>query len=329
LKRSATSLVCAFDDHLRAERTQSDHTRAAYRRDLIQFLNYLVGDFPGEIPCRFAAGDEPEVEVEGISAEALRGFLAYLAESGISRRSLLRKLSALRTFFRFLYREGWIDEIPAVGTRTAPVREKVPRVLSFEETESLVDDEEASGVSLSTGERAVLELLYSSGLRVSELVGLSLGDYDPAERVLRVRGKGGKEREVPVGSHAARALDRYLQESRDELVSGGRDLETDDVPLFLSPRGNRINQRSVQRMIRKWSAAHGLPGVTPHTLRHTFATHLLDGGADLRAIQELLGHASVRTTQKYTHVTVDRLKAAYDRAHPRQGTRRREIEPPK
>lgn len=319
MKHSAADLVAVFDDHLRAERTQSEHTRAAYRRDLIQFLNYLAGDFPGRIPCRFEGERFPEIDVRGIGAEDLRGFLAYLAESGVSRRTLVRKLSALRTFFRYLYREGLVDSLPRVGGRSARLRERVPRVLSFEEAECLLEDEEASGISLTTGERAVLELLYSSGLRIGELTGLSVGDYDPRERILRVRGKGGKEREVPVGTHAADALDRYLRERREGGETPGNPSEiVEDAPLFVNPRGKRLAPRSVQRMIRKWAAAHGLAGVTPHTLRHTFATHLLDGGADLRAIQELLGHASVRTTQKYTHVTIDRLKAAYDRAHPRQ-----------
>lgn len=319
MKRSAASLVAAFDDHLRAERTQSDHTRAAYNRDLRQFLNCLEGDFPGRIPCCFEDDRGPAIDVKKIGAEDVRGFLAYLAESGVSRRTLLRKLSVLRTFFRYLYREGLVDSLPRVGGRSARLRERVPRVLSLEETEALLDDGEASGVSLTLQEHAMLELLYSSGLRVGELTGLCVCDYDTEERVVRVRGKGGKEREVPVGTYAAEVLDRFLQERREGSdISGNGFDSVQGEPLFVGPRGKRLHPRSIQRMMRKWSTAHGLAGVTPHTLRHTFATHLLDRGADLRAIQELLGHASVRTTQKYTHVTIDRLKAAYDRAHPRQ-----------
>jgi len=331
VKYSAAKLLSDFDDHLRAERTQSDHTRAAYRRDLTQFFNYLTGDWSGRIPCQLTGEADQQVNVKSIGTADIRGFLAYLTESGVTRRTVLRKLSALRTFFRYLFREGMVDEIPAVRSRSLRPGDRVPRVLSYDETGALMDGDEAPGMSLSARDRAILELLYSSGLRVGELVSLRMGDYDPRERVVRVRGKGGKEREVPVGKPAADAIAGYLEE-RDEAWraqagrghdrsdqtdrSGGGD--PDGHPLFLSDRGKPLNARAVQRMIGRWTAAHGIPGVTPHTLRHTFATHLLDGGADLRAIQDLLGHASVRTTQKYTHVTIDRLKSAYNRAHPRQ-----------
>jgi integrase/recombinase XerC len=338
-------MLSDFDDHLRAERTESEHTRAAYRRDLTQFFNYLAGDWSGKIPCRFTGGEIPEIDVRSIGTGEIRGFLAYLTESGVTRRTVLRKLSALRTFFRYLFREGLVEEIPAVRSRSLRPGDRVPRVLSHDETGSLMDDDDVPGMVLSARDRAVLELLYSSGLRVGELVSLRIGDYDPRERVVRVRGKGGKEREVPVGKQAAAAIAGYLEEreevgrargrgnprsdqsdtsdqsdrrDRGERAGRSRRGDPDREPLFLSDRGKPLNARAVQRMIGRWTAAHGIPGVTPHTLRHTFATHLLDGGADLRAIQDLLGHASVRTTQKYTHVTIDRLKSAYDRAHPRQ-----------
>lgn len=317
MKCSAARLLALYDDHLRAERTRSEHTRAAYRRDLVQFLNYIGGDFRGKIPCRFGGESAPDIDPGGITAEEVRGFLAYLAEAGMERRTLVRKLSALRTFFRFLCREGMMGAPPLVRSRSAGARGKIPRVLSFDEAERLLEPGEASGVALGARELAVFELLYSSGLRVGELTSLDVTDYDRRERVVRVRGKGGKEREVPVGSYAAEALEGYLRE-REQRAEGLWAPAGAGEPLFLGPRGKRVSARWVQRAIRRWAAAHGLTGVTPHTLRHTFATHLLDGGADLRAIQELLGHASVRTTQRYTHVTVDRLKAVYDQAHPRQ-----------
>ncbi|MDD4457401.1 MAG: tyrosine recombinase XerC, partial [Syntrophotalea acetylenica] len=237
----------------------------------------------------------------------LRRYLARLHKRNC-RTTIGRKLSAIRSFFRYLVRQGALQVNPAETVAT-PRRERyLPKVLTVDEMFALIQAA-ASDEPLTVRDRAILELFYSSGLRVGELAALDVGHVDLAEGLVRVRGKGDKERIVPVGRMARQALDRYLV---------ARGAPRQDHPLFLNYRGERLSARSIERNLKKWLLHAGiLKDASPHALRHSFATHLLDGGADLRAIQELLGHASLSTTQKYTQVSLDRLMDVYDRAHPR------------
>ncbi|MBE0598830.1 MAG: tyrosine recombinase XerC [Desulfuromonadales bacterium] len=291
--------LAGFDRHLVIERNVSEHTRQAYRLDLEEFCRFL-----DEHPGTRGLGD---AAVQKIDHLLLRRYLALLHRRN-KKSSIGRKLSALRTFFRYLVREGVLTVNPGelVGT---PKQEKyLPRPLSVDETFCLLDHQ-AGGEERQLRDRAILELLYSSGLRVSELTGLDIDSVDLGEGLVRVVGKGRKERIVPIGRQAREALERYLE---------GRPAEAGEGALFLNHRGGRLTPRSIQRQLKTQLLQAGmLKDATPHTLRHSFATHLLDGGADLRAIQELLGHASLSTTQKYTQVSVDQLMAVYDKAHPR------------
>lgn len=287
--------ISAFCTYLETERNVSPHTLAAYRRDLKQMAAFV---FP-ERGDGASAGDVDHL--------LLRRFLAHLGK-GARKSSIGRKLAAIRTFFRYLLRRGAIAKNPAELIATPKKEQRLPFHLDIDQVTTLVEAP-ADGEKHVLRDRAILELLYSSGLRVSELTGLSINDLDLAGGVVRVMGKGGKERIVPVGSRALQAITCYLAE---------RELKAGNGPLFLNTRGDRINRRSVARIVD----AHVLriaafKRISPHVLRHTFATHMLEGGADLRAIQELLGHASLSTTQKYTHVGIDRLMEVYDKAHPK------------
>lgn len=289
-------LLERFDRHLGVERNLSGHTRDAYRRDLEAFFRFLEENPAGRV-------EKPE-EIDHI---VLRRYLAALHKTH-RRSSIARKLSAVRTFFNFLVKEGVVSVSPGelVGT---PRQEKyLPRVLSVDEACTLMEKGRGSDPAVLR-DRAILETLYSCGLRVGELASLNVEALDLQEGVVRVLGKGGKERIVPVGRKARQALADYLEE---------RGNPAGDDPLFLNRRGGRLTSRSIERNLKGQLLRAGiLKDATPHTLRHSFATHLLDGGADLRAIQELLGHASLSTTQKYTQVSVDQLMKVYDQAHPR------------
>ncbi len=288
-----------FSTYLQTERDVSLHTLAAYNSDLAQFLTFVVSE----------KGDA--ASAQDVDHLLLRRYLAGLSKN-TKKSSIGRKLAAIRSFFRFLLRRGIIIKNPAELVATPKKEQKLPFHLDIDQTTALMEapeDEEKYGLR----DRAILELLYSSGLRVSELTGLDIGELDLATGMVRVSGKGGKERIVPVGSRALLAVQEYLSE---------RGNDADTKALFLNTRGGRINRRSVARIVD----AHVLriaafKRISPHTLRHTFATHMLEGGADLRVIQELLGHASLSTTQKYTHVTIDRLMEVYDKAHPKAHTK--------
>ncbi|HYL05428.1 MAG TPA: tyrosine recombinase XerC [Thermoanaerobaculia bacterium] len=315
-------LIHRFLEHLEGERNFSPHTVRAYEGDLLRFLDFLARDFLALPP--------EEVRPEAVDGLAVRSFLASLHSQGLERRSQARALSALRSLLRFACREGTLAANPAQGVPTPRLPQTLPRHLRPGEVEALL---EAPGRAAAAGEapaagadplaallarrdRALLELLYAAGLRVGELVGLDWGAIDLPARVLRVVGKGGKERMVPFGRPAASALRQWLDVWETVRERQGR--SATDEPVFLNHRGGRLTDRSVRRIIDHWIEQTALArGVHPHTLRHTFATHLLEGGADLRAIQELLGHASLSTTQKYTHVEVERLLAVYRGAHPR------------
>jgi integrase/recombinase XerC len=306
-------LIDRYLEHLADGRALSAHTVRAYQGDLERFLTFLARDFLGKEPGAVAPGE--------VDALAVRSFLAALHREGLSARSRGRALSAVRGLFRFARREGAVEADPAAGVPAPRAGRDLPRHLRPGEIEALLEAPAGDG-ALAVRDRALLELLYASGLRVGELVGLDWRDLDLSARVVRVLGKGGKERMVPFGREAERALRAWLGEwetvrfgaAGAATAGDGRDGE----PVFLNHRGGRLSDRSVRRVVdRAVEAAAVAAGVHPHTLRHTFATHLLEGGADLRAIQELLGHASLATTQRYTHVDIERLLGVYRGAHPR------------
>ncbi|MDF1581320.1 MAG: tyrosine recombinase XerC [Desulfuromonadales bacterium] len=289
-------LVTTFEHHLHIERNLSPHTRAAYRRDLGEFVRFLEDEGKPLDPCT-------------VDTLVLRRFLALLHRRN-SKRSIGRKLSTLRTFFRWLVREGCLAASPADLLGTPRAEQYLPNTLSVDQVFALLDAEFGND-QRGLRDRAIFELLYSSGLRISELTALNIVDLDFEQHQVRVMGKGAKERIVPVGSKALVALHDYLA-SRGATLDPG-------AALFLNRNGGRLTQRSIQRKMKTCLLKAGiLKDATPHDLRHSFATHLLvDGGADLRVIQELLGHASLSTTQKYTKVGMDHLMSVYDAAHPR------------
>lgn len=295
--------VACFLDYLRVEKSLSPATIRAYANDLKQFTAFLR-------PTEAGAEGERPLDSADFTLRTVRSFLSHLSVRGLQPTSLARKLATLRSFFRYLNREGVLEGNPAKTIPSPAAPQKLPPILTVDETFRLLDGPGVSPKSLLR-DRAMFELLYSSGLRVSELVGLNGEDLDHAGEMVRVLGKGRKERLVPVGSKALLALTRYLNEERKTLPA-----EKD--PLFVNLRGTRLTTRSVHRILASRRRRQGEPKkVTPHSLRHSFATHLLSGGADLRAIQEMLGHRSLSTTQRYTRVDLDQLSRVYDEAHPR------------
>lgn len=311
--------VAQFVRHLRAERNASDHTLAGYLSDIRQFCAQLWGEdvappFPWKSPDRFAA----------------RRFLASFQKAGRAPATARRKMSSLRSFFRFLVREGLVKDNPFVGLQQPKARRRLPQVLSPGEVLRLLEAparlrEEARAAEKSgTGrfadyaalrDTAMLELFYSTGMRIAELCGLTDARLDLLSGTALVRGKGKKERFCPIGRPAAKALQAALDARDGWLAHLGRERAPS---LFVNKSGGRLTPRSVERSFKKFLAAAGLdPAMTPHAMRHSFATHMLDAGADLRSVQELLGHASLSTTQIYTHVSVERLKEEYGKAHPR------------
>ncbi|MFH0963704.1 MAG: tyrosine recombinase XerC [Planctomycetota bacterium] len=310
MERKAKSIGEIPDGELRAltpfltelaAKGSSEHTIRAYQNDLVQFIGWTLGE-AGTFDPRKA------------DSTLLRKFLAYLRETGISRRTLARKIAALRSFFRALTRDGKIEGDPASGLRSPRQSHKLPDFLDEGEIGKLLATPKTDTFTGSR-DRAILELLYSTGMRISELVNLDVSAMDLIGETCVVRGKGKKERMLPVGSYATRAILAYLERRRAEGL-GGRAREA----LFVNGRGERITARSIARNLAKHIAAAGLrKKVSPHTLRHTFATHMLNRGADLRSVQELLGHVNLATTQIYTHVTTERLRQVYEKAHPHGG----------
>jgi integrase/recombinase XerC len=293
--------VGRFLQYLRVERGASPHTLKSYREDLMALAEYLAGE-DGSCP-----------EPGGITIGELRGFVAALHEAGYAKASIARRMASIRSFFRFGQREGWIKTNPAKPLRNPRKSQKLPHFLSTDEVGKLLTAPQGDEPP-ELRDRAILETLYSAGIRVSELVGLTDGDLDFSSGIVRIRGKGKRERLAPIGSHAVRALKAWLAKRTLSLkVPPGR-----EAPVFTNRFGTRLTTRSVARMLEKYLRETGLDQRTsPHTLRHSFATHLLDRGADIRSVQELLGHKSLVTTQIYTHVSTSNLKAAYEKAHPR------------
>lgn len=300
-------MIDEFLRHLADGRQLSPHTTSAYRRDLAEFTDFLG---------RYYGGDA--WTWDGVDRLALRGFLAHLNRRGLSKRSIARKLSAVRSFFRFLHREEIIEANPGRAVRTPKLERHLPGWLSRNDVDrvfTLAENRAAEGGFLGARNLAILETFYSTGMRLSELQQLDLADLDLIGDQVKIRGKGRKERIVPLGSAAVRALRRY-ELRRAEVVA--RVAGADRRAVFISERGRRLSVRQLQLITRHFlDQVAEDAGLSTHSLRHSFATHLLDAGADLMAVKELLGHASLSTTRIYTHTSKERLKRVYDRAHPR------------
>jgi len=299
---SLLRIAHSYLEHLERSRGLSENSLNAYRKDILQFVAFV---------------DEQRVDNLGeVDAELARSWVWSLAESGMAGSSLRRKVSALKGFTAWLAREGHTEGDIGIRVRAPGASKSLPRVLTRHHMEEIfrsLQTHADTGDPVASRDLAIIEVLYASALRVSELVGLDLQGVDLDGRTLRVVGKGNKQRMVPLGTPAATALGAYLDHARDALLEGG-----ESSVVFLSTRGKPMGQRSVYEVVARLLA--DIPGVGPlgpHTLRHTAATHLLDGGADLRSVQELLGHASLGTTQIYTHVSNERLTQAYQQAHPR------------
>ena len=298
---SIRTVVDAYLRSLGAERDLSPLTVEAYRRDLDQFVGWLA-----------RSGVDA---LGGLNRRILRRYVAFLAEMHYARRSVARKASTIRSFLRWAVTHDHLAADPSDDLAVPKLDRPLPKVMKPAHAARLCETPPVDS-PLGMRDRAVLELLYGSGLRVAELCAIDLHDLDLAHGRLRVTGKGRKERRVPIGDAARRALKTYLASARPTLVERRPD-GPDRFALFLNTRGNRLGVRGVRQLMTTYAAAAGLPPVSPHGLRHSFATHLLDGGADLRAVQELLGHENLATTQIYTHVSTERLRAVYEQSHPR------------
>lgn len=287
--------IFAFISYLKTEHNVSLHTERSYLSDLEQFSSFLE-----------------KTDLSAVDHKILRQFIAHLMRLNVKNSSIARKLSAIRSFFKYLNREGILTSNPARLVATPRREKRLPSVLTADDAQRLMETPGSNSKQDHNAvlrDRAVLETLYSTGIRASELIGMNREDIDRRDSLVSIRGKGRKERIVPIGTKALDAIDAYL---------GSLALRSDGGAVFLGPSGNRLTARTVQRILENQRKQLGLrQKASPHTLRHSFATHLLESGADLRAIQELLGHASLSTTQRYTHVNLDSLMEVYDKAHPR------------
>ncbi|MBX3355879.1 MAG: tyrosine recombinase XerC [Phycisphaeraceae bacterium] len=320
-------VVEKFLSYLTDERHFSPYTSRCYGLDLRQYTDFIAKEsgLSWENSAEAAAtrpmggnasGKTLTERLLAADVEAIRRFLASLSEQGYSAATMARKIATLRSFHRWAERNGWIKSNPMVLIRTPKQAKRLPKAITVDQIEKLLaapNDNELLG----SRDRAILETLYSTGMRVSEVVGLNRGDLNAPGACVHIRGKGRRERVAPLGSHAVKALLNYTQMLDSELAAEGKSSAASD-PLFVNKSGTRLSSRSVRRKVAKYLTEAGLdPDISPHTIRHSFATHLLDNGADLRSVQELLGHQSLSSTQVYTHLTSARMRQAYDKAHPR------------
>lgn len=334
---SVLPMTAAFAAYLVDERHFSPYTARCYGADLRQFVEYLGNEYSIELDqaAESAAFDRlSEVDATELvgrvnptsitalicsaDAEVVRGFLGHLGEQSYSAATMARKIATLRSFYKWAHAREIASGNPMTLIRSPRQSKRLPKAITIDQIEQLLAAPGDADV-LGRRDRAMLETLYSTGIRVSELVGLEVGDLDVPGQALRVRGKGKKERMVPLGSHAIVAIERYLELAANETAFSAAQAELGGAtPLFLNKHAKRLSSRSVRRKLDKYLREVGLDStISPHTLRHSFATHLLDNGADLRSVQELLGHQSLSTTQVYTHLSTQRLRDAYDGAHPR------------
>lgn len=321
---SATSrnhpLAQRFLDHLMHERHFSPYTARCYGADLRQFVEYLAGGPLASLEEEDMDDETLEYKLRGADAMTIRGLLSHLESFGYSPATTARKVATLRSFYKWLSGLDPQQINPMLLIRSPKQAKRLPKAIDVEQVEALLaapDNRETLGAR----DRAILETLYSTGVRVSELVELNRNDLSMSEQTMHVRGKGKKERIVPLGSHALAAIRHYMTLLEPDSRFSELRRESDRnpaVPVFINKNGGRLSSRSVRRKLDKYLVGAGLdPGISPHTLRHSFATHLLDNGADLRSVQELLGHQSLSTTQVYTHLSTSRLRTAYAQAHPR------------
>jgi len=324
-------IVQEFLNYLKFEKRFSEHTAKCYGADLVQFSDFLTGisgpdaqlsdsgstDYHGGTATAVATATDIKVDQLLLSAktDAFRSYLSHLNDKQYSKATIARKLATLRSFYKFLVKRAHIDSNPVTGIRTPKQDKKLPRFLEYEEVKKLLETPPLNNW-LGARDRAILETLYSTGIRVSELVGLNMDDIDFLGEVVHVRGKGKKERIAPISSSALQVIQHYM-EFRNKRAQSNSNF--DSKVLFVNKHGRRLSTRSVRRKMDKYLKMAGLdPSISPHTLRHSFATHMLNSGADLRSVQELLGHQSLSTTQIYTHLTTTKLKEVYDNAHPRE-----------
>ncbi len=297
----------SFLDHLTIERGLSSNSISAYRRDLAKFSDFL---------------DKEKLDFERLSEDEIISFEVWLKGLGMAVTSINRNISALKSFYKYLAQEFSTNN-PVSAVASSKVPRRLPKALTIKEITSLIDSTKREGDPISLRDHAIIELLYGTGARVSEIVGIDLNDFAQSDiegnpiTTLKLRGKGSKERIVPLGSFAKNALDEYLVRIRPNLLTKSKSARV-ETALFLNQRGSRLSRQSAWQMISDAADSTGLSGkVSPHVFRHSYATHLLDGGADIRVVQELLGHASVTTTQIYTLITIDKVREAYATAHPR------------
>jgi len=329
------SIIDQFITYLRAERHFSAHTARCYAADLEQFCTFLA-DPEGELPVgpgnstgrgsngypRRQLAPQPLVQhsvvdtnrrVLAVDTDLVRLFMSRLHNKNYCKSTVARKLATLRSFYKFIVRRGYVSSNPVAPIRTPKQEKRLPKFLEVSQIEKLFSNCDTSTL-LGARDRAILEMLYSTGIRVSELVALEIADIDLGSSVIRVRGKGKRERVIPIGPGAVKAVIHYLDLRRSSLQGAKQDLDA----LFINKHGQRLSTRSVRRKLDKYLLEAGLDlSVSPHTLRHSFATHMLQRGADLRSVQEMLGHQSLSTTQVYTHLTDENVKSEYDKAHPR------------
>ena len=316
------AVIHEFLDYLKFEKHFSEHTAKCYNADLEQFCQYLTG---GQAPQQDwshteqgGVATQTQTKVEqfllSLTTDNVRAYMVVLNDKQYSKSTIARKLATLRSFYKFLVKRGHLTNNPVTAVRTPKQDKKLPKFLEYDQVKKLLETPPADNW-LGARDRAIMETLYGTGVRVSELVALNLEDVDFLGEVLHVRGKGKKERITPIGSSALQSIQHYIEFRNRRAQSNGN---FDSKVLFVNKHGKRLSTRSVRRKMDKYLKMAGLdPTISPHTLRHSFATHLLNNGADLRSVQELLGHQSLSTTQIYTHLTTKKLKEVYDGAHPR------------
>jgi integrase/recombinase XerC len=326
---SENTLIDEFLNYLRFERHFSPHTAKCYAADLHQFCEFLTGVTGGSPPApgynpspgttTAVATAPPKAQTDtrellrGVQTEDVRRFLAFLTDREYSKSTTARKLATLRSFYKFCLKRSYVPANPLAAVRTPKQEKRLPKFLEENEVRKLLETPDSTGL-LGARDRAMLETMYSTGVRVSELVDLNLEDIDTGSECLHIHGKGKKERITPISPTALAWIKHYMDMRRVDPRAAGFDQKA----VFVNKHGQRLSTRSVRRKLDKYLQICGLdPAISPHTLRHSFATHMLNRGADLRSVQELLGHQSLSTTQIYTHVTTNRMKQAYDAAHPR------------
>ena len=318
-------IIHEFLDYLKFEKHFSEHTAKCYSADLEQFCQHLssesdhsAGSWSGSDKSGIAVATQTETKIEqillSITTDTVRAFMTVLNDKQYSKSTIARKLATLRSFYKFLVKRGHLSTNPVMAVRTPKQEKKLPKFLEYDQVKKLLETPPTDNW-LGARDRAIMETLYSTGVRVSELVALNIEDIDFLSEVLHVRGKGKKERLTPIGSSALQTIQHYM-EFRNRRAQNNANF--DAKVLFVNKHGKRLSTRSVRRKMDKYLQMAGLdPSISPHTLRHSFATHMLNNGADLRSVQELLGHQSLSTTQIYTHLTTKKLKEVYDSAHPR------------